>query len=492
MLSWATHGQLLNNGGHQKTIITGKVSNFEKYDDHDIIECIYLDILADQVVINSDIDKSGIFRFEVDFEYPTEFYLKYNKLLTLYAYPGDSIFIDIDGKIWDVPEGNYAEMVQSFRPSGSSEVLNKELMKYDLFCSNKMAEFIFQDSMVRACNPDEYMIFLENRYKEKLKKVEAFNNEHNTSSEFREWVYNELLFSKWDDSFRYRWLHPMYTKKDRNLFVASLPKDYYGFLSNWEKGNKDYLKSRAYIHFLREYYMHTMEMMPKDTIEYRVTLFKKDPAEATSVELRYIDRVENGFMKDVLIAKKIYMLLNSKYYDSIKNIWRPGLISDSYLRKRIQEKFNQEKELTEHPVFAVESKLNSRSDEEDILRQIVSKHKDKVIYIDFWAPWCGPCMAEMPPMVEIKKKLMDKDVVFVYLANRCSESSWKNTIAQRKIEGDHYLLTEKQYAVLSGRFGFSGIPHYMLIDKKGILVNKNAPRPSQSEELIEQIEFSLK
>lgn len=60
------------------------------------------------------------------------------------------------------------------------------------------------------------------------------------------------------------------------------------------------------------------------------------------------------------------------------------------------------------------------------------------------------------------------------------------------MEGEHYRLTDEQFAQLSQTFGLTGIPHYVLIDKSGTVVNKNAPRPSSGAELTGLIEEYLK
>ena len=90
-------------------------------------------------------------------------------------------------------------------------------------------------------------------------------------------------------------------------------------------------------------------------------------------------------------------------------------------------------------------------------------------------------MAEMPQSKKLQEKLKGKDVVFVFLANNCSEESWKATIAQKKLSGEHFLLTDKEYALLADRFDIAGIPRYMVIDKKGMVVDDNAPRPSDED-----------
>jgi thiol-disulfide isomerase/thioredoxin len=47
------------------------------------------------------------------------------------------------------------------------------------------------------------------------------------------------------------------------------------------------------------------------------------------------------------------------------------------------------------------------------LRETLAKEKGKVIVLNFWATWCGPCVEEMPHFAELAKKYADKDVLFL-------------------------------------------------------------------------------
>jgi hypothetical protein len=86
-------------------------------------------------------------------------------------------------------------------------------------------------------------------------------------------------------------------------------------------------------------------------------------------------------------------------------------------------------------------------------------------------------MAEMPHSKALQKKMEGSGVVFIFLASRCSEKSWKATIADRQLSGEHYLLDDREYALLADTFNIAGIPRYMILDKQGAVVNDNAPRP---------------
>jgi len=139
--------------------------------------------------------------------------------------------------------------------------------------------------------------------------------------------------------------------------------------------------------------------------------------------------------------------------------------------------------------------LKEAKDAELLFKELIAPYKGKVIYIDFWGTWCGPCLQQMPFVGAAKKELAGKDVIFMYLANNSPEKSWKNVIKQMDLSGEnvvHYRLPEKQQAMIERKFSVNSFPTYLFISKDGNLVKDDAPRPEDKDELLSAISKLLK
>ena len=112
-------------------------------------------------------------------------------------------------------------------------------------------------------------------------------------------------------------------------------------------------------------------------------------------------------------------------------------------------------------------------------QDILIKHKGKVIYIDYWASWCAPCIEAMPYAEALRKEYANEDIVFVYLSSDNDQSAWKKA-------AEKYGLSNYENSFLNLNHGNSefikalqiqSIPRYLIYDANGRLVEKNAPGP---------------
>lgn len=116
----------------------------------------------------------------------------------------------------------------------------------------------------------------------------------------------------------------------------------------------------------------------------------------------------------------------------------------------------------------------------DIKGQAVklSDLKGKLVYIDIWATWCGPCIAEHPHWDKLKADYKDKDVAFLTVSIDDSREPWEKMVKNKKMEGLQWFAEKAWQSELAQHFMVNGIPRFLLLDKDGKIIDPSADRPS--------------
>ena len=128
--------------------------------------------------------------------------------------------------------------------------------------------------------------------------------------------------------------------------------------------------------------------------------------------------------------------------------------------------------------------LDIRFGNQPVIRTLLQQNPGKTLYIDFWAPWCKPCREQFPYSRELHQKLPAGKVAFIYVCVNTSmkikEEKWKETVIEEKLKGQHYLWGQSLINKFFKEVGSPppGIPRYVVIDRTGKVISKNAPRPS--------------
>ncbi len=118
----------------------------------------------------------------------------------------------------------------------------------------------------------------------------------------------------------------------------------------------------------------------------------------------------------------------------------------------------------------------------------------KVIFVDFWASWCGPCRQEFPYSKLLHDRFTEKELkklVFLYISIDGNETSWKNAVQVLGMKGTLVISPGDWSSPIVSYFGINSIPRYMLIDKDGKIVAPNANRPSSGDQIYNDIQKLL-
>lgn len=143
----------------------------------------------------------------------------------------------------------------------------------------------------------------------------------------------------------------------------------------------------------------------------------------------------------------------------------------------VKEEMQQEDNYSVIPVPSVSA--------DKILETIVGEYKGKVVFVDFWATWCMPCLKAMQSMKAIKPQMKEQGVVSVYISNASSpKEKWANMLPN--IGGLHYYLEEDQWRVIVDQYNIAGIPTYMIFDKAGAKTYESAGYPG-NETILEEL-----
>jgi thiol-disulfide isomerase/thioredoxin len=104
----------------------------------------------------------------------------------------------------------------------------------------------------------------------------------------------------------------------------------------------------------------------------------------------------------------------------------------------------------------------------------VSKMKGKVVLIDFWATWCGPCIAELPNVKKAYEELHPEgfEIIGISFDEDCDKL--KSFVAKNKMPWAQFCDGGGWQNAINKEFGIRGIPAMYLVDKKGVLRDMNA------------------
>ncbi len=180
---------------------------------------------------------------------------------------------------------------------------------------------------------------------------------------------------------------------------------------------------------------------------------------------------------DLTLARKFYWKLNS-----FRKSLDPAALNFAHKEIKLASALNsvlatndkyvafEHQDLANAASLRPSTDVANMTDGEKMLRKIIEPYKGRVIYLDVWGTWCGPCKQKLKESWKVKEALKDYDIVYLYLCNGSSDESWKNVIKEYNLAGPncvHYNLPKEQQSAIERYLNVHSFPTYKIIDKQG-------------------------
>ena len=103
----------------------------------------------------------------------------------------------------------------------------------------------------------------------------------------------------------------------------------------------------------------------------------------------------------------------------------------------------------------------------------VAKFKGKIVLVDFWATWCGPCVGELPNVLKTYQKYHDKGFEIIGISLDQKKEDLEAFLKKKEMTWPQYFDGKGWQSKLAGKYGVNSIPATYLIDKEGKIAAKN-------------------
>ncbi len=417
-------------------IISGKVINRQS----DSLKVHHLGKVISSVKLQEDGSFSDTFPVQKDF-----YYISYgkSKLNFLYLQAGYNLSLKIDGNSED-----------SLKITGKGSEENIYFIKVaDL--DEKIGIFKQPSYYCKFLNEADFLKLNDSIYDLSKKLLEEYKNK--LDKEFFFIQDKNLEYDKLCRIQRYEYFNTYYYEHDTPFKVSeNYPNPY----ENIDFSNPKLAKVSSYIKLL-ERYINSFE--DSDTTNEYLTIKKLVRADT----LIKNEEIKKSF----IINHAIEFLESTEHLDSLYGMLKTMITKEEAL-KNIEKTYQDLKKIAKgNPAPAFNLK--------DINGNMVSLEslKGNVVYIDVWATWCGPCRGEIPHLKKLEKEMRGQDIKFVSMCVWDKENKWKEFVAKHEMEGIQLYASRDELSFVEA-FHIKGIPHFIIVDKQGLIYDNNAKRPS--------------
>lgn len=378
----------------------------------------------------------------------------------LYLEPGDSIWLQLDSKSFD------ESLVYTGRGAGNNNYLSAHFLQFEDMQNQKYPSYIQLQQLAAKIEPAAYKILAKEQEESELALLKAY--EDRLSVTFRQ-KRNWEMYYKWQGhliDFPF-WRAYFTTKQEKPFKLDQLDHSYFDFLDTVNLNNP----AAEGIYQYHEYIFKVLGELSR---------LAKIGNDDKSITFEYQMQLATAHLKGYSLEHFQLQLLREQLFDLNLSSMEPyfRLLSASpYETVRTKSKQMLALAARLSPGQPVDFKLSNGAGQTIEL----SSYRGKILYIDFWASWCVPCIKEFPNSKALQEHYKDSpELVFLYISLDDEKEMWEAGLEKHQPVGDHYWIPGFKQEVPE-YFDINSIPRYVLIDQQGKIIRSAAPRPGKPE-----------
>lgn len=252
----------------------------------------------------------------------------------------------------------------------------------------------------------------------------------------------------------------------KEIDFAPISADYFAYLNDIKIEQPTLLDDYSYTDFLNSYLKQKVhEVYQLDTNQ------NKD-----DLALQKIQELFSPPIQIYLIAKYTMNAIKYESNEDKRNKWittfRETSENEAYATgiENAIDLLNKLKKGKEAPLIIAKDENGHKIS--------TDQYHGKIIYVDVWASWCGPCKREIPFAKKLYEELQGDDIVFINVSVDADGNQWREALKKYEPQGVNVIDFENNKSKIREDYAISGIPRYIIIDKDGNIADSNAPRPS--------------
>ncbi|HYI78798.1 MAG TPA: TlpA disulfide reductase family protein [Chryseolinea sp.] len=315
-----------------------------------------------------------------------------------------------------------------------------------------------------------------------INKEIDFLESYTSSYRLPEWFLNYERSEITYTSAGYKTAMPL-ANEVRKYFDDAVPEDYFNYLSNVQINNVNAILSSQYFLFLDAYFLKSLPASELHALTgySRINRIKSHNLNQSKDQL-------SGLVQE-LYHKSSFSSLIAFYSDSlaIDSVAKEFQLVDYEALKTL----SGTKSRNEMPALNL-----SRGDTipefflSDGFDNLVSirAFQDKILYVNFWATWCGPCINNMPALNNLISQYgSHQEIQFVNICVESEKVKWLASIKKYKLSGINLIAEGNWNSKLRSYFNIEGIPHYVIIGRGNILYENATKKAPDVQEEIEAL-----